>query len=71
MNKGGSLFIAQMMQFAGEFFFFFQSIFNANEMFYLLNKFVIFTKQKSSHGNVSGKTVIRTCDHIPYILSDK
>ena len=33
-----------MMQFAGEFFF--QSTFEVNGMFCLLNKFVIFTNQK-------------------------
>ena len=34
-----------MMQFAGECFFF-QSTFEANKIFFLLNKLVIFTKQK-------------------------
>ena len=48
------------MQFADKWFF--QSPFDANEMFCLHNKSVLFTNHKQP---------LWTCDQIPYVLSDK
>ena len=66
MNKGGSPlseWVVQMMEFAGEFFFFFQSTFEVNEMFCLLYRFVIFNNEKPAlkitHGQQS-LTIVQT-----------
>ena len=58
--------VARLTQFVGEWFF--QSPFEANEMFCLLNKFVLFTNQKQPLKCVQQ---IGYLDQIPYILSEK